>query len=264
MAFCKTIRPSGKRELLVASYGTSSPEGRATIGAIESALEKAFPGYVLRRCFTSQIIIDLIQRREGIAIDNVRQALERASADGVRNLVIQPTHIIGGCEYGKIIKQAAVYPFSTCAIGAPLLNSEEDFQAVADALVSSTAEYDDGATAICLVGHGTEAAGSEAYARLQGKLASRGNYFIGTLKTAPTAEDVLSLVKAGSFKRVLLRPLMLVAGKHAVDDMASSWKRLFESAGYQVVCQLHGLGELEQIQSILVRHAKEALAAEVT
>lgn len=107
MAFNKTIRQSGENELRVASYGTSSPEGRVTIGAIEGALEKAFPEYVLRRCFTSQIIIDLIQRREGTTIDNVSQALERASAKGVRNPVIQPTHMVSGCEYGKIVKQAA-------------------------------------------------------------------------------------------------------------------------------------------------------------
>lgn len=262
MVFSRHNPGNQANELLVVSSGTSCPEGRLTIGAIENALGRAFPEYQLRRCFTSQAIIDLIQRREGVQTDNVAQALERAAASGVRNLTIQPTHLISGGEYGKLIRSAAVYrdAFTSFAIGAPLLSSQADFQAVAQALTSTTA-YDDASTAVCLVGHGTQAAGKGAYARLQRELP--GNYFIGALNASPTAEDILSLVKAGSYSRVLLRPLMIVAGKHARDDMAGgkkgSWKRLFESAGYPVVCQLSGLGELEAIQALLVRHAREAI-----
>ncbi len=263
MVFSRHDPGNQANELLVVSSGTSCPEGRLTIGAIENALGKAFPEYQLRRCFTSQAIIDLIQRREGVQTDNVTQALERAAASGVRNLTIQPTHLISGGEYGKLIRSAAVYrdAFSSFAIGAPLLSSQADFHTVARALAFSSAPYDNASTAVCLVGHGTEAAGKGAYARLQQELPE--NYFIGALNVSPTAEDILSLVQAGSYHRVLLRPLMIVAGKHARDDVAGarngSWRHLFENAGYPVVCQLSGLGELEAIQALLVRHAREAM-----
>ena len=259
----------GEKELLAVSFGTSYLDScRRTIGAIEDALERAFPGYDLRRSFTSQMIINHIQRRDGISIDNVTQALDRAVSNGVKNLVIQPTHIMDGFEYQKLVKQAARYQdaFLSLSIGTPLLTSDEDFRIVADALTASVAAYDDEKTAICFMGHGTEAAANEVYEKMQKKLTDSGrdNYFIGTVEAVPTVEKVLSLVKAGNYKRVLLRPMMIVAGDHANNDMAGeeegSWKRIFESAGYEVVCQVHGLGELEAIQNLFVKHAKAAIA----
>ena len=255
----------GEKELLVVSFGTSYLDScRLTIGAIEDALERAFPGYDLRRSFTSQMIIKHIQRRDGISIDNVTQALDRAVSNGVKHLVIQPTHIMDGFEYQKLTKEAARYQdaFVSLSVGAPLLTSDEDFRIVADALAASVAAYDDGKTAICFMGHGTEAAANEVYERMQKKLTDSGrdNYFIGTVEATPTVEKVLSLVKAGNYKRVLLQPMMIVAGDHANNDMAGeeegSWKCIFESAGYEVVCQVHGLGELEAIQNLFVEHTK--------
>ena len=168
----------------------------------------------------------------------------------------------------KPVKEAARYQgaFTSLSIGAPLLTSDQDSRIVADALAASTAAYDDGATAICLMGHGTEADANEVYERMQKELAGSGrtNYFIGTVEAAPTVDKVLSLVKAGNYKRVLLQPMMIVAGDHANNDMAGeeegSWKRIFESAGYEVVCQVHGLGELEAIQNLFVKHAEAAIA----
>lgn len=267
---CQTDNPRNQdgiseKELLVVSFGTSYLDNcRLTIGAIEDALEKAFPGYDLRRSFTSQMIINHIQRRDGISIDNVTQALDRAVSNGVKHLVIQPTHIMDGFEYQKLTKEAARYQdaFTSFSIGAPLLTSDQDFRVVADAMAAATAAYDDGKTAICLMGHGTEAAANEVYERMQKELAGSGrvNYFIGTVEAAPTVDKVLSLVKAGNYKRVLLQPMMIVAGDHANNDMAGeeegSWKRIFESAGYEVVCQVHGLGELEAIQNLFVEHTK--------
>lgn len=270
---CQTDNPRnqdgiGGKELLVVSFGTSYLDTcRLTIGAIEDALEKAFPEYDLRRSFTSQMIINHIQRRDGISIDNVTQALDRAVSNGVKHLVIQPTHIMDGLEYQKLVKEATRYQdaFVSLSIGAPLLTSDEDFRIVADALAAATAAYDDGATAICFMGHGTEAAANEVYERMQKELADSGrdNYFIGNVEAAPTVEKVLSLVKAGNYKRVLLQPMMIVAGDHANNDMAGeeegSWKRIFESAGYEVVCQVHGLGELEAIQNLFAEHTKAAV-----
>ncbi|MCI5483991.1 MAG: sirohydrochlorin cobaltochelatase [Clostridiales bacterium] len=271
---CQTDNPRnqdgiGEKELLVVSFGTSYLDScRLTIGAIEDALERSFPGYDLRRSFTSQMIINHIQRRDGISIDNVTQALDRAVSNGVKNLVIQPTHIMDGFEYQKLVTVANRYQdaFLSLSIGTPLLTSDEDFRIVANTLAASVAAYDDDKTAICFMGHGTEAAANKVYERMQKKLtdSGRNNYFIGTVEATPTVEKVLSLVKAGNYKRVLLQPMMIVAGDHANNDMAGeeegSWKRIFESAGYEVVCQVHGLGELEAIQNLFVKHAEAAIA----
>lgn len=260
----------GENELLVISFGTSYNDNRRlTIGAIEEAMEKAFPEYSVRRGFTSQIIIDHVKRRDGEVIDNVGEALDRAVANGVKNLMIQPTHLMDGLEYNDVVNEVAQYAdaFESLTVGAPLLTTQEDFQIVAKALVDATASYDDGKTAICFMGHGTEAESNKVYAQMQQVLADGGyaNCFVGTVEAAPTVEDVLALVQAGSYERVVLRPMMIVAGDHANNDMASdeedSWKSLFEGAGYEVVCDVHGLGELEAIQDLLVEHARTAMEA---
>ena len=261
----------GENELLVVSFGTSYNDNRRlTIGAIEAAMEKAFPEYSVRRGFTSQIIIDHVKERDGEIIDNVGEALDRAVANGVKNLVIQPTHLMNGLEYNDLVNEVAQYSdaFESVAIGLPLLTSDEDFQIVADAIVKATASYDDGKTAICFMGHGTEAESNAVYAKMQQVLTEGGhaNYFVGTVEATPSLEDVLALVQAGSYERVVLQPLMIVAGDHANNDMAGdeegSWKTTFEAAGYQVECLVNGLGELEEIQNLLVAHAQAAMAGE--
>ena len=261
----------GENELLVVSFGTSYNDNRRlTIGAIEAAMEKAFPEYSVRRGFTSQIIIDHVKDRDGEVIDNVGEALDRAVANGVKNLVIQPTHLMNGLEYSDLVNEVAQYSdaFEAVSIGEPLLTSDEDFQTVADAIVEATASYDDGKTAICFMGHGTEADSNAVYAKMQQLLTDGGheNYFVGTVEAAPSLEDVLALVQAGSYERVVLQPLMIVAGDHANNDMAGdeegSWKTTFEAAGYQVECLVNGLGELEEIQNLLVAHAQAAMAGE--
>ena len=150
------------------------------------------------------------------------------------------------------------------AVGEPLLTSDDDFSRVADAIMNATAEYDDGQTAICFMGHGTEADSNAVYAKMQSVLAAKGadNYYIGTVEAAPTLEDVLAMVRARNYSKVVLRPLMIVAGDHASNDMAGdddSWKRAFEDAGYQVTCVLRGLGELEEIQALFAEHAQAAI-----
>lgn len=259
----------GDRELLVVSFGTSYNDSRRlTIGAIETAMEKAFPEYAVRRGFTSQIIIDHVKSRDGEVIDNVGEALDRAVANGVKTLVVQPTHLMDGLEYNDLANEVAQYAdaFEHIAIGKPLLTSDEDFRVVAEAIVEATSSYDDGKTAICFMGHGTEAQSNAVYAKMQEVLKDLGyeNYFIGTVEATPTVEDVLALVQAGGYQRVVLQPLMIVAGDHANNDMAGeedSWKTVFEDAGYEVECLVRGLGELETIQKLLVGHAQEAVAS---
>ena len=258
----------GDNELLVLSFGTSFNDSRRlNIGAIESDLEKAFPDYSVRRGFTANIVIDHIQNRDGVKIDDVDEAMNRAVDNNVKNLVIQPTHLMNGLEYQELEEQVAQYAdaFDKIAIGKPLLTSEDDFKRVEQALVDWTSEYDDGETAICFMGHGTEAESNEVYQKMQDLLTADGhdNYFVGTVEASPSLEDVLAKVKAGSYKRVVLEPLMVVAGDHANNDMAGeeedSWKTTFEDAGYEVTCLLRGLGENEAIRQIYVEHAQAAM-----
>ena len=257
----------GENELLVVSFGTSYNDSRRlTIGAIEDALEKAFPDYSVRRGFTANIIIDHVERRDGILIDDIDAALKRAVDNGVKNLVIQPTHLMNGIEYNELIEKAGSYSdaFDKVVFGEPLLTSDDDFKRVEQAIVDWTSEYDDGKTAICFMGHGTEAESNGVYSRMQELLKADGhdNYFVGTVEAEPSLEDVLALVKAGGYEKVVLEPLMVVAGDHANNDMAGddddSWKSAFEAEGFEVKCLLRGLGENEAVRQLYIEHAKKA------
>ncbi len=258
----------GEKELLVVSFGTSYNDNRRlTIGAIENALEEAFPDFSVRRAFTSQVIIDHVFQRDGEGIDNVTQALDRAVENGVKTLVVQPTHLMSGYEYNDLTDELAEYAdaFESIAMGVPLLDTDDDFLTVADALAEATAAFNDGETAICLMGHGTEAESNEVYAKMQTVMDKAGheNIFIGTVESTPSVEDVLAMVQAGNYKKVVLRPMMIVAGDHANNDMAGdepdSWKSIFEAAGYEVTCVVEGLGSLGEIQSLIVQHAQAAI-----
>lgn len=258
----------GEKELLVVSFGTSFNDSRRlTIGAIESALEEAYPEYSVRRAFTSNIIIDHVQKRDGVLIDDLDAGLQRAVDNGVKELVIQPTHLMNGIEYTELSDAVAQYAdaFDSVKIGAPLLTSDDDFAAVEQALVDWTKDYDDGKTAIVFMGHGTEADSNAVYAKMQELFTKDGyeNYYVGTVEATPSLDDVLALVQAGDYERVILEPMMVVAGDHANNDMAGdeddSWKSAFEKAGYKVECLLRGLGENETIQQIYVEHAKAVI-----
>ena len=259
----------GERELLVVSFGTSYNDNRRlTVGAIEASMEEAFPDWSVRRGFTSQIIIDHVKERDGEVIDNVGEALDRAVDNGVKKLVIQPTHLMDGYEYNDLVEEAAQYAdaFESLEIGKPLLSSDEDFAAVMEIITQETAEYDDGNTAVCFMGHGTEAASNGVYAKMQKMLSDAGyaHYYVGTVEASPSLEDVITAVKEGGYTRVVLEPLMIVAGDHANNDMAGddadSWKSAFEAEGFEVVTLVRGLGEMEGIRQLLVAHAQEAVA----
>ncbi len=262
----------GEKELLVVSFGTSFNDNRRlTIGAIEKWLQTGFPEWSVRRAFTSQIIIDHVKDRDGEVFDNVGEALDRAIANGVKILVVQPTHLMAGFEYTDLKNELAEYAdaFDQIVLSNPLLVTDEDFRDVAEAIVSATAGYDDGKTAICFMGHGTEADSNGVYAKMQTVLTEMGkdNYFIGTVESEPSVDDVLAQVQSGDYSRVVLRPLMIVAGDHANNDMAGdeedSWKSIFEGAGYEVECVVEGLGQLEAIQELILAHAADAILNQV-
>lgn len=258
-----------KPVLLAVSFGTSYNDSRdLTIGAIEQALQAAYPAYEVRRAFTSQIIIDKLKQRDNLKIDNVKEAMDRLVADGVREIVIQPTHVMNGYEYDDIVAEVKAYEsrFDRLSIGVNLLSSDTDYQEVASVITRETAAYDVPGTAVVFMGHGTEAPSNATYARLQQSLAEAGHsrYFIGTVEATPSLADVLAQVKASGATKVVLQPLMIVAGDHANNDMAGeedgSWKKEFEKAGFAVEVVLKGMGQMKGVQDLIVRHAGESIS----
>ena len=280
----------GENELLVVSFGTSFNDSRvADIKGIEDALQAAYPDWSVRRAFTAQIIINHIQARDGEKIDNMTQALDRAVANGVKNLVVQPTHLMHGAEYDEMCEAIEAYKdqFESVSIAEPMLGEvgsdatviNADKEAVAKAITAaavSEAGFEsleaakDAGTAFVFMGHGTAHVAKVTYSQMQTQMQNLGyeNVFIGTVEGEPeetSAEAVIEAVKAAGYTNVVLRPLMVVAGDHANNDMAGSdddsWKTVFEAAGFTVDCQIHGLGEIADVQALYVAPTKAAIDA---
>ena len=280
----------GDNELLVVSFGTSFNDSRAKdIKGIEDALQAAYPDWSVRRAFTAQIIINHVQARDGEKIDNMQQAMDRAVANGVKNLVVQPTHLMHGAEYDEMMEMIDDYrdKFESVAVAEPLLGEvgadatviNEDKEAVAKAVTAeavATAGYDsveaaakDG-TAFVFMGHGTSHTAKVSYSQMQTAMQTLGydNVFIGTVEGEPestSCENVIEAVKAAGYTKVVLRPLMVVAGDHANNDMAGadedSWLSQFEASGAfdSVDCQIAGLGGVADVQQLYVAHTKAAI-----
>ena len=280
----------GENELLVVSFGTSFNDSRvADIKGIEDALQEANPDWSVRRAFTAQIIINHIQARDGEKIDNMTQALDRAVANGVKNLVVQPTHLMHGAEYDEMCEALEQYKdkFESVAIAEPMLgevgsdatviNADKEAvakaitaAAVADAGFESVDAAKEAGTAFVFMGHGTAHVAKVTYSQMQAQMQQLGyeNVFIGTVEGEPeetSCEAVIEAVKAAGYTNVILRPLMVVAGDHANNDMAGSeddsWKTMFEAAGFTVDCQIAGLGEIADVQALYVAHTKAAIDA---
>ena len=280
----------GQKEILVVSFGTSFNDSRVKdVKGIEDAIQAAFPDWSVRRAFTAQIIINHVQARDGEAIDNMEQALDRAVANGVKELVLQPTHLMHGAEYDEMMDALDAYrdKFEKIAVAEPLLGEvgsdataiNADKEAVAKAVVTDTAAdggFADAAaaaeqgTAFVMMGHGTAHVAKVTYSQMQTQMGKLGydNVFIGTVEGEPeetACEAVIEAVKAAGYKNVILRPLMVVAGDHANNDMAGSeedsWKSLFEADGSfdSVTAQIAGLGSIAQVQDLYVAHTQAAI-----
>lgn len=257
-----------KPVILTVSFGTSYNDSREkTIGAVEKSIADANPDYEVRRAFTAQTVIDILKERDNIETDNVEEAFERLVSDGVKTLVVQPTHVMNGYEYDDLIAVVDSYrdKFDKVSVGAPLLTSDEDYSRVADALMEDTSAYNNAETAIVFMGHGTEHSANATYAKLQTTFDSKNasNYFVGTVEATPSLDDIVAAVKAGGYKKVVLQPLMVVAGDHANNDMAGdeedSWKTVLTNEGFEVECVLKGLGEIESVQNVYDEHVKNAI-----
>ena len=280
----------GDNELLVVSFGTSFNDSRAKdIKGVEDALQAAYPDWSVRRAFTAQIIINHVQARDGEKIDNMQQAMDRAVANGVKNLVVQPTHLMHGAEYDEMMEMIDDYrdKFESVAVAEPLLGEvgadatviNEDKEAVAKAVTAeavATAGYDsveaaakDG-TAFVFMGHGTSHTAKVSYSQMQTVMQTLGydNVFIGTVEGEPestSCENVIEAVKAAGYTKVVLRPLMVVAGDHANNDMAGadedSWLSQFEASGAfdSVDCQIAGLGGVADVEQLYIAHTKAAI-----
>ena len=261
-------KAEAKPVILAVSFGTSYNESRdLTIGAVEAALQQAFPDYEVRRAFTSQIIIDKLKERDNLEIDNVTQAMDRLVNDGVKEVLIQPTHVMPGFEYDDVVKEVSAYTdkFEKLIIGKPLLTTNEDYDRLVTALADKTSALAAEDAAVVFMGHGTEHAANATYGRMQKRFDALGykNYFVGTVEATPTLEDVIALCKDAGVKKVSLLPMMVVAGDHANNDMAGdeegSWKTEFEKAGFEVSCVLEGMGQYPAVQQMYVDHAAAAL-----
>ncbi len=280
----------GENELLVVSFGTSFNDSRAQdIKGIEDKLQEAYPDWSVRRAFTAQIIINHVEARDNEVIDNMQQALDRAVANGVKNLVVQPTHLMHGAEYDEMTEAIDGYKdkFESVAIAEPMLGEvgddatviNDDKKAVAQAITdeackiagydSMEAAAEDG-TAFVFMGHGTSHTANVTYDQMQTQMEDLGftNAFIGTVEGEPEdteCQAVIEKVKEAGFKKVVLRPLMVVAGDHANNDMAGddddSWKSQFEASGAfdSIDCQIEGLGRIEAVEDLYVEHTKAAI-----
>ena len=280
----------GENELLVVSFGTSFNDSRAQdIKGIEDKLQEAYPDWSVRRAFTAQIIINHVEARDNEVIDNMQQALDRAVANGVKNLVVQPTHLMHGAEYDEMTEAIDGYKdkFESVAIAEPMLGEvgddatviNDDKKAVAQAITdeackiagydSMEAAAEDG-TAFVFMGHGTSHTANVTYDQMQTQMEDLGftNAFIGTVEGEPEdteCQAVIAKVKDAGFKKVVLRPLMVVAGDHANNDMAGddedSWKSQFEASGAfdSIDCQIEGLGRIEAVEDLYVEHTKAAI-----
>ena len=280
----------GENELLVVSFGTSFNDSRAEdVKGIEDALAAAYPDWSVRRAFTAQIIINHVQARDSEAIDNMQQALDRAVANGVKNLVVQPTHLMHGAEYDEMTEAIDGYKdkFESVAIAEPMLGEvgddatviNDDKKAVAQAITDEAckvAGFDDmkaaadAGTAFVFMGHGTSHTANVTYDQMQTQMDDLGftNAFIGTVEGEPedtACDKVIEKVKEAGFKNVILRPLMVVAGDHANNDMAGddedSWKSQFVASGDfdSVDCQIEGLGRIAAVEDLYVAHTKAAI-----
>ena len=273
LAGCAQAGPDtdkSKRAILVVSFGTSYHDTReVTIDATEAAFAQAYPDYDIHRAFTSQIIIDVLEERDGMEIDNMQEALERLKSEKYSEVVVQPTLVMNGAEYDEMVAAVHEYEeeFDKIVVGKALLTSHHDYEVVLDALKTQIGELADD-EAVIYMGHGTHHFADAAYGAMDLRLKNAGlkNVHMGTVEGYPLFEDITPHLEANGINKVTLIPFMLVAGDHASNDMAGdeddAWKVMLKQQGYAVETHMQGLGELKAIQQLFIEHAEAAMHGE--
>lgn len=256
-----------KKGIIVVSFGTTYEKTRKlSIESIENKVKERYKDYLVLRAFTSQMVINKLKRRDNYFVDNPREALEKMKVNGIKEIYIQPLHIIPGHEYEKLLSQVKEFLEENNSyaikIGKPLLYDELDYYKVVQGLNLSDRKQNEG---IVFMGHGTNHEADASYEKLERTFREKGyeNVYIGTVEGSITIEDIISKLKVKEIQKIKLRPFMLVAGDHAINDMASneedSWKSILESNGFNVEVSLQGLGELEAIQNIYLEHLENIM-----
>lgn len=265
---CAAFAEEAKPVILVVSFGTSYNDNRdLSIGAVEEAIQAAYPDWEVRRAFTAQTVIDILDDRDSLDVDNVTEAMERLVADGVKRVIVQPTHVMNGAEYDDVVAEVTPYAdqFEGFAISNPLLTEYADYEAVIDALMANNENAGSEDTALVYMGHGTHHYANATYSQMQLMLQAEGyeNAFIGTVEGFPALENVMANVTAYGANKVILAPFMVVAGDHANNDMAGdeedSWKTAFVNAGFEVECVLEGLGQNAGVRDVYIAHVQAAI-----
>ena len=269
----KAVKPV----ILVTSFGTSYNDSRhITIGAIEDAIrEKYWQDYDIRRAFTAQIIIDKLKKRDGITIDNMTEALDRCVEDGVKEIVVQPTHLMSGLEYTDVKDELDKYAdkFDKISLGKPVFIHNGQLQQFDCVLANPPFGLDKWGAEIFESDQwgrniwGSPTDSNADYAKMQEVFKNEGltQFFVGTVEAEPTCEDVIAAASAAGYKKAVLAPFMVVAGDHANNDMADetdpdSWAAKFVAAGFEVTCLLQGLGQNVAVDDIYVSHVDDAIA----
>jgi sirohydrochlorin cobaltochelatase len=255
-----------KKAIVVVSFGTSHKDTRKkTIEAIEQGIAKAYNDYQVFRAFTSKAIIKKIKECENLTVLTVKDTMERLVEDGYTDVIIQPTHVINGIENENMLKDLNAYldRFHSLHIGKPLLSDTQDYKQLVNCIIEENQVIEE--EAILLMGHGTSHHGNAVYPAVDYTFRAEGysKVYMATVEGYPTLEDAMRLMEKNTYKKVVLIPFMIVAGDHAKNDMAGdkedSWKSILERAGYEVECKMQGLGELEVVQEMFIRHVKEAM-----
>ena len=254
-----------EKGILVVSFGTSHLDTmEKTISVIEREISEPFQEYRVYRAFTSGMIIRKLKRTENLAVDTVQEALNRMKEDGIEDVIVQPTHIINGVEYDRMMKDLMenMFLFRRIRVGKPLLSSVDDYKKSIHAVMAETQLEDD--EVLVLMGHGTDHHANSAYPTLEYTFHALGynQVLVGTVESFPELKNVMAKLEISGKKKVVLMPFMLVAGDHAKNDMAGeedSWKSELEDAGYEVRVIMKGLGEFEGIRKIFTEHLEEEI-----
>lgn len=256
-----------RKAILIVSFGTSHRDTREkTIDQIELDIENEYSEYSIYRAFTSKVIIGILKKRDDIDVLTVSEAMEQMKKDGIKEVIIQPTHLLNGFENKKMIREADLYKddFDSVLLGMPLLNSTEDYQKVIKAFLKEMPIISENEAVVCM-GHGTEHYTNASYAALNYMFNDYGcrNVYIGTVEAYPSLEDIMKDLKRNNYDKITLVPFMIVSGDHAKNDMAGekedSWKSVLKREGFKVECRLEGLGENREIRRIFSEHIKDAL-----